>query len=115
MYKSYSDSTLKGMTKDNLISIIRCLEHNISVLEERNSNQFALLMDKEKYIVLCLPGEPGRREIRKIVRARCAGWGAVEVEIYPGAGESLVLAHPARAGVYISAAALRVLAHWRGE
>ena len=78
-------------------------------------NDTEALMDKGKYIVLCLPGEPGRREIRKIVRARCAGWGAVEVEIYPGAGESLILAHPAREGVYISAAALRVLARWHGE
>ena len=72
-------------------------------------------MEKEKYIVLCLPGEPGRREIRKLVRRRCGGWGAVEVEIYPGAGECLVLAHPVRGGIYISAAALRFLVHRYGE
>lgn len=43
----YKNSTLKNMTKDNLISIIRCLEHNIDVLEERNNNQYKLLLEKD--------------------------------------------------------------------
>lgn len=45
--KTYSDSTLKGMKKDDLIAIIRCLEHNVSVEEERNQNQFNLLMQED--------------------------------------------------------------------
>lgn len=45
----YTDATLKSMKKDNLIGIIRCLEHNLSVAEERNSNQFRILMEHEKY------------------------------------------------------------------
>ena len=49
MKQWYADSTLKSMTKDNLIGIIRCLEHNVSVEEERNQNQFNLLMKHEKY------------------------------------------------------------------
>lgn len=47
--KIYKDSTLLGFTKAQLIGIIRCLEHNIEVVEERNSNQFRLLMENEKY------------------------------------------------------------------
>lgn len=47
--KKYAESTLKGYTKEFLIEIIRCLEHNIEVLEERNSNQFKLLMQSEQY------------------------------------------------------------------
>lgn len=30
--KTYSDSTLKSMTKDELIDIIRCLESNLRML-----------------------------------------------------------------------------------
>ena len=48
VHKSYSDSTLKSMTKDNLISIIRRLEHNISALQEMNDNQFKMLMSKDE-------------------------------------------------------------------
>lgn len=43
MMKSLKDSTLMGMTKKKLIELIRCLEHNLSVFEERNDNQFRLL------------------------------------------------------------------------
>lgn len=50
MHKIYSDSTLKSMPKENLIGIIRCYEHNISVLEERNDNQFKLLMEYECFV-----------------------------------------------------------------
>lgn len=46
---TYSDSTLKSFKKDFLIGIIRCLEHNISVLEERNDNQYKLLMKSHQY------------------------------------------------------------------
>lgn len=50
--KKYKDGTLMGFTKKQLIEIIRCLEHNIEVLEERNQNQFNLLMKKELEIKL---------------------------------------------------------------
>ena len=33
--KTYSDSTLKSMTKDELIDIIRCLESNLRNARER--------------------------------------------------------------------------------
>lgn len=45
----YADSTLMSFTKKDLIGIIRCLEHNVESVEEMNANQFALLMEKEKY------------------------------------------------------------------
>ena len=70
---------------------------------------------KEQYIALGLPGRPRRRELRKMVRARCAGWGAVEIEIYPGAEECLVLAHPAGESVYLAAGAAALLAERLGE
>lgn len=44
--KVYADATLESMTKKQLIGIIRMLEHNNKVLEERNSNQFNLLIQK---------------------------------------------------------------------
>ena len=49
MRKGYSDSTLMRMKKEQLIEIIRCLEHNVEAVEDMNKNQFALLMEKEKY------------------------------------------------------------------
>ena len=38
--KTYSDSTLKSMTKDELIDIIRCLESNIRNAYEENDIQY---------------------------------------------------------------------------
>ena len=38
--KTYSDSTLKSMTKDELISIIRCLESNLRNAHETNNIQY---------------------------------------------------------------------------
>ena len=35
MNKVYSDSYLKSMTKDELIDILRCAEHNCRAAEER--------------------------------------------------------------------------------
>ena len=37
--KTYSDSTLKSMTKDELIDIIRCLESNLRNAHETNDIQ----------------------------------------------------------------------------
>ena len=38
--KIYSDSTLKSMTKDELIDIIRCLESNLRNVHETNDIQY---------------------------------------------------------------------------
>ena len=38
--KTYSDSTLKSMTKDELIDIIRCLESNLRNVYEANDIQY---------------------------------------------------------------------------
>lgn len=38
--KTYSDSTLKSMTKDELIDIIRCLESNLRNARETNDIQY---------------------------------------------------------------------------
>lgn len=38
--KTYSDSTLKSMTKDELIDIIRCLESNLKNAHETNDIQY---------------------------------------------------------------------------
>lgn len=38
--KTYSDSTLKSMTKDELIDIIRCLESNLRNVHETNDIQY---------------------------------------------------------------------------
>lgn len=38
-YKSYSDSTLRSMTKDDLIRLVRMLEHNWQGAEESLNNQ----------------------------------------------------------------------------
>lgn len=72
-------------------------------------------MKKDAYIVLCLPGRPRRWELRALVRQRCADWGTVEIEIYPGAGECLVLAHPAGESVYLAAGAAALLAEHFGK
>lgn len=44
--KTYSDSTLKGMSKAELIRMIRCLENNVIAVEERNDNQYRILTTK---------------------------------------------------------------------
>ena len=38
--RTYSDSTLKSMTKDELIDIIRCLESNLRNVHETNDIQY---------------------------------------------------------------------------
>ena len=49
--KTYSDSTLKSMTKDKLIDIIRCLESNLRNAHETNNIQYEhckSLLNQEK-------------------------------------------------------------------
>lgn len=43
-HKCYESSYLKTWTKEELIGLIRCLEHNWAAAEEKNENQFKLLM-----------------------------------------------------------------------
>lgn len=48
---TYSDSTLKSMTKDELIDIIRCLESNLRNAHETNNIQYEhckSLLNQEK-------------------------------------------------------------------
>ena len=49
--KTYSDSTLKSMTKDELIDIIRCLESNLRNAHETKNIQYEhckSLLNQEK-------------------------------------------------------------------
>lgn len=49
--KTYSDSTLKSITKDELIDIIRCLESNLKNAYETNDVQYEnykRLLNEEK-------------------------------------------------------------------
>ena len=46
-YKPYADSTLKSMKKEELIGIIRCLEHNWASTEEANQNQWKILTQRD--------------------------------------------------------------------
>lgn len=41
--RTYSDTTLKSLTKDELIGLIRVLEHNVKANEEALNNQSKLL------------------------------------------------------------------------
>lgn len=53
--KTYSDSTLKSMTKDELIEIIRCLESNLRNAHETNDIQYEnckRLLSEEKNKIL---------------------------------------------------------------
>lgn len=53
--KTYSDNTLKSMTKDELIDIIRCLESNLRNAHETNDIQYEnckRLLSEEKNKIL---------------------------------------------------------------
>lgn len=53
--KTYSDSTLKSMTKDELIDIIRCLESNLKNAHETNDIQYEnckMLLSEERNKIL---------------------------------------------------------------
>lgn len=53
--RTYSDSTLKSMTKDELIEVIRCLESNLRNTYETNDIQYEnckrLLSEERKKIL----------------------------------------------------------------
>lgn len=53
--KTYSDSTLKSMTKDELIEVIRCLENNLRNVYKTNDIQYEnckRLLSEEKNKIL---------------------------------------------------------------
>ena len=74
-------------------------------------------MTSKRVLALRLPGRPAPEEAEKQVRSALAAeadWGVLEIELFPGGEETLVLAHPAR-GTYIDARAAAVLAGLLGR
>ena len=72
-------------------------------------------MQGRKCVAILTPGTPDAAQAAAQVRRRLeaegeAPWEAMEIEVYPGNGHSLVIARPAAEGVYISAWAARYLA-----
>ncbi len=66
---------------------------------------------KPNCLALQVPGRPDTPEAERLIRAALggqSGWGALEIEIFPGRDGTLLLAHPAR-GVYIREDAVRFL------
>ncbi len=59
---------------------------------------------KRNCLALRIAGEPDARRIRQAA----GSWGALEVEVFPGRGETLLLIHPAE-GVYIDRRAAELL------
>lgn len=59
---------------------------------------------KRNCLALRIAGEPDARRIRQAA----GGWGALEVEVFPGRGETLLLIHPAE-GVYMDRRAAELL------
>ena len=72
-------------------------------------------MDQKSYLALIVPGQLSQKEAKAMVHRelRKRGeplWAAMEIEVYPGEGSSLLIARPRETQhIYISAAALRVL------
>ncbi len=63
-------------------------------------------------LALRVPGRPAPTEAETLVRSVLGAgnsWGTLEIELFPGREETLVLAHPAT-GIYISRDALAYLA-----
>lgn len=67
--------------------------------------------EKPSLLALRVPGRPSLSDAKKIVLAELGGanWGALEIRIFVGGDESLLLARPAN-GVYLSREALSLLA-----
>lgn len=49
MYKPLSDSTLMGMTKKEIISVLRVAEHNHKVCEEQLEQQYQNILNNFVY------------------------------------------------------------------
>ena len=66
-------------------------------------------MNENRVLALVLPGHPNPGEAERLIRASLGeAWGALEVEEFPGRGETLLLIRPAR-GVYIDRRAAELL------
>lgn len=68
-------------------------------------------MDGDKrFLALRVPGQVSDRAAETLIRTRSetAGWGALEIRVFPGVRETLLLARPAE-GVYIPEKVLRLL------
>ncbi len=73
-------------------------------------------MASERVLALLLPGLPGPEEAERQVRTALGSdtdWGVLEIELFPGGQETLVLVHPA-GGTYIDARAAAFLAERLG-
>ena len=71
----------------------------------------------DRVLALRLPGRPAPEEAARQVRSVLSGkadWGVLEIELFPGGEETLVLAHPAR-GTYIDRRAAAFLAGMLGR
>ena len=74
-------------------------------------------MDGKKCLALYVPGRPDVREAARLARdavGNMGNWGTLEVEMFPGREETLLLIHPA-GGIYISESAVRFLAQRFGD
>jgi hypothetical protein len=58
VHKPLSDSTLKGMRKEELIHLIRVLESNYEAVNERNKNQLKHIETLKREIVNDKKQEP---------------------------------------------------------
>ena len=69
-------------------------------------------MASERVLALRISGRPEPEEAVRLVRSALQAetdWGVLEIELFPGGDETLVLAHPAR-GTYIDRRAAAFLA-----
>ena len=74
-------------------------------------------MDAKKCVALYVPGRPDSREAERLARSAvedAADWGALEIEMFPGREDTLLLIHPAE-GVYIARSAVRFLSERFGD
>ena len=72
--------------------------------------------EERRCLALRVPGAPDGAEAAELVRAALKGtarWGVLEIDIFRGRGETLLLVRPA-AGTYIRPEALRFLLRSRG-
>ena len=67
--------------------------------------------EERRCLALRVPGTPDGAEAAELVRLALADtsrWGVLEIDSFPGRGETLLLVRPA-AGTYIRPEALRIL------
>ena len=70
------------------------------------------MKEQRSWLALRVAGQPEPAEAEALVRAALGAgciWGTLEIELFPGRKETLVLARPA-SGIYISRDALAYLA-----